>query len=72
MYSIVVNSTGGYKLGNTRVGKFNCGIISGHVIQFQCSVAYSAPVECKTGNNTGIIGNFERIIGSFWGNKRIE
>jgi len=21
-------------------------------------------------NNTGIIGNFERIIGSFWGNKR--
>jgi len=26
----------------------------------------------KPGNNTGIIGNFERIIGSFWGNKRIE
>ena len=25
----------------------------------------------KPGNNTGIIGNFERIIGSFWGNKRI-
>jgi len=23
-------------------------IISGHVIQFQYSVAYSAPVECKT------------------------
>jgi len=46
--------------------------ISGHVIQFQYSVAYSAPVECKHGNNTGIIGNFERIIGSFWGNKRIE
>jgi len=42
-------------------------IISGHVIQFQYSVAYSAPVECKPGNNTGIISNFERIIGSFWG-----
>jgi len=26
----------------------------------------------KPGNNTGMIGNFERIIGSFWGNKRIE
>jgi len=47
-------------------------IISGHVIQFQYSVAYSAPVECKTWNNTGIIGSFERIIGSCWGNKRIE
>ena len=31
--------------------------------QFHYSVAYSASVECKTGNNTGIIGNLKRIIG---------
>ena len=35
-------------------------------------VAYSAPVECKTGNNARIIGNLKRIIGSFLGNKGIE
>jgi len=32
--------------------EYPCGpvwlIISGHVIQFQYSVAYSAPAECKT------------------------
>jgi len=32
--------------------EYPCGplwlIISGHVIRFQYSVAYSAPVECKT------------------------
>jgi len=44
VHDIIVNSTGGYKLGNTLMG--HCG--SGHVIQFQYSVAYSAPVECKT------------------------
>ena len=33
------------------------------------SVAYSAPVECKTGNNARIMGNLKRIIGSFWGIK---
>jgi len=70
VYSIVVSSTGGYKLGNTYGPLWL--IISGHVIQFQYYVAYSAPVECKPGNNTGIIGNFERIIGSFLENKRIE
>jgi len=26
------------------------------------SVAYSAPVECKTGNNARIIGNLKRIV----------
>jgi len=36
------------------------------------SVAYSAPVECKTGNNARIIGNLKRIIGSFLGNEKIE
>jgi len=36
------------------------------------SVAYSAPVECKTGNNARIISNLKRIIGSFLGNERIE
>jgi len=34
-----------------------------------CNSVSIAPVECKPGNNTGIIGNFESIIGSFWGNK---
>jgi len=33
------------------------------------SVAYSVPVECKTGNNAS---NLKRIIGSFLGNKRFE
>ena len=44
---IVVNSTGGYKLGNTLVGQL-WSIISGHVMEkfrFHCSVAYFAPVE---------------------------
>jgi len=40
-------------------------IISGHVIQFQYSVTYLHLWNAKPGNNTGIIGNFERIIGSF-------
>jgi len=47
--SIVVNSTGGYKLGNILVGQLWL-IISGHVMekfQFHYSVASSAPVECK-------------------------
>jgi len=46
VYSIVVNSKGATSL------EYPCGpvwlIISGHVIQFQYSVAYSAPAECKT------------------------
>jgi len=47
VYSIVVNSTAGYKLGNTLVGQLWL-IISGHVkFQFHYCVAYSAPVECK-------------------------
>jgi len=45
VYSTVVNSAGGYKLA----WEYPCGplwlIISGHVIQHQYSVAYSAPVE---------------------------
>ena len=60
--SIVVNST-----GNNLVGQLWL-IISRQVMekfQFHYSVAYSAPVECKMGNSTGIIGNMKRIIGSF-------
>ena len=46
-----------YKLGNTLVGQLWL-IIPGHVMEkfkFHYSVAYSAPVECKSCNNTGII-----------------
>ena len=71
MCSTVVNRPGGYKLGNTLVGQLWL-IISGHVMekfQFHYSVAYSAPVECKTGNNTEIIGNPKEKKGSFWGIK---
>ena len=55
VYSIVVNSTGGYKPGNTLVA----------IIIWACDSI--SPVECKNWN-TGIIGNLKRIIGSFLGN----
>jgi len=70
VYSIVVNSTEGYKLGNTLVGLvanylWACNSVS--IILWPILHLWNA----KLGNNTGIISNFERIIGSFWGNKRI-
>jgi len=64
--SIIVNSTGVYKLRNTLVGQLWL-IISGHVMdkfQFHYSVAYCVPVQCK---NWGIISNLKRIRGSFLG-----
>jgi len=78
----------GYKAGEYTCGSIvvNClGACNGMIFN-QCpcdgfnasigkcgySVAYSAPVECKTGNDARIIGNLKRIIGSFLGNKRIE
>ena len=53
----------GYQLGNTLVAQ-SWPIISGHVMaRFSISTLWNA----KTWNNTGIIGNLKRIIGSFWG-----
>jgi len=51
VYSIVVNSTGGYELGNTLVGQLWL-IISGHVTEkfqshYSVAYSYSAPVECN-------------------------
>ena len=51
MYSIV-----GKQYRGLQAWEYPCGplwlIISGHIIQFQYSVAYSAPVECKTRGET--------------------
>jgi len=49
-----------------------CDGFNASIGKYGYSVAYSAPVECKTGNNARIIGNLKRIIGSFLGNKGIE
>ena len=87
MYNVVQYSSKeyrGYKAGEYTCGSFwlACnGMIfnqcprdgfSASIGKYGYSAAYSAPVECKTGNNARIIGNLKRIIGSFLGNKRIE
>jgi len=64
VYSIVVNSTGATSLG---LGIPLWAIVANYL--WACNSISIALVECKPGNNTGIIGNFERIVGSFWGIK---
>jgi len=71
---MVVNSTGGYNLG-----EYPCGPIVADYL-WACRKSFSFTIlrpilhlwNAKPGNYTGIIGNLKRIIGSFWKNKRIE
>jgi len=60
VYSIVVNSTGVYKLGNTLVGQLWL-IISGHVMEF-CGLLCTCGVQ-KLGNNKQLEKNCRIILG---------
>jgi len=68
VYSIVVNRTGG------SLGVPLWAIVANYLWACNSVSTFSGLYilhlwNAKPGNNTGIIGNFERIIGSFWGNK---